>query len=112
MPAQNRATDAEGTQATITKDEAPEQPQLKLDSGPYVKFIATDRYTHQEVTAVHLREAGVEPPAGFVRADWRPENGYLVPTSVFGDGGAKNPVVERLVSDPANLFAVVDKASE
>jgi hypothetical protein len=94
----------------VTADDFADQDYLEIGGGPFVKFIAVDRYTHKLLDVGDLRLARLPVPEGLVQVEWNPTNGYLVPTSVFGEGGKDNVIVRRLIADPAKEFEFVESA--
>ena len=108
MPTREKTED--GSQVVVPPEEAPEQPQLQASAGPYVRFTDTIKFAEKIITATDFRQVGfTNLPEGFVKAHWSFLNGYKVPTSLFGDGGAENEIVQRLLSDPAKEFEIVEK---
>lgn len=91
-----------------TAEKFADQPQLVEPAGPYVRFTRTEEYTHKQIDIGDLKLANLTPPEGFSSVEWNALNGFHVPTSVFGAGGKSNPIVARLLADPANEFEYVE----
>lgn len=94
------------SESTPNPETFADQPQIDVGDGPFVKFIGTSTHSHKQVSAADFALAGHKDVKG---AEWNATNGFLVPASYFGEGGADNAVVKRLLQEK-DEFVLVDKA--